>query len=80
MCVTVQGKNNGNGSSTLLPPFKRASCKQIGFLDPVLDLGGQRGRPGTTNCRAYYSIVLIARLAVQVHAIALALTWQLACN
>ena len=35
---------------------------------------------GTTNCRAYYSIVLIAQLAVQVHAIALALTWQLACN
>ena len=32
----------------------------------------------TTNCRAYYSIVLIAQLAVKVHAIALALTWQLA--
>ena len=31
-----------------------------------------------TNCWAYYSIVLIAQLAVQVHAIALALIWQLA--
>ena len=32
----------------------------------------------TTNCRAYYSIVLITQLAVQVRAIALALTWLLA--
>ncbi|DBA67456.1 TPA: hypothetical protein ACH3X2_001739 [Trebouxia sp. C0005] len=30
------------------------------------------GWSGTTNCRAYYDIVLIEHLAVQVHAIALA--------